>query len=56
MNSIIEQFMYKPGKFTEKGEITEKAKQLSLQHPKQWSGKCRAANRTPQCRDEQTLL
>jgi hypothetical protein len=35
MKSIIEQFMYKPGKATEIGELTEKAKQLSLQHPKQ---------------------
>jgi hypothetical protein len=35
MKSIIEQFMYKPGKSTEMGELTAKAKQLSLQHPKQ---------------------
>jgi hypothetical protein len=35
MKSIIEHFMYKPGKSTEIGEITEKAKQLSLQSPKQ---------------------
>jgi hypothetical protein len=35
MKSIIEQFMYEPGKSTEVDEITEKAKQLSLQQPKQ---------------------
>lgn len=35
MKSIIEQFMYKPGKSTEMDEITEEARQLSLQTPKQ---------------------
>lgn len=31
MKSIIEQFMYKPGGNTEMEEITDEAKQLSLQ-------------------------
>lgn len=30
IKSIIEQFLYEPGKSIEIGEITEKAKQLSL--------------------------
>lgn len=34
MNWIVEQFMYKPGKSTEMGDLTNKAMQRKMQHLK----------------------